>query len=145
MRKPAVAAGAVTALVTGTLMAALTVSSGALARSLPAIAALTVALVAAGTFYGWLVQTERLRMGFGPGILFWIVVLPLARLAQEFMVAGGGGAAGLGQGVAGFLVYQALVGGAFGLGFVLLHNQIWMWLTPNSERKPSARGGRIAN
>jgi hypothetical protein len=140
--KPAVVAGALTALLTGGLMAALTVSSGGLARSLPAIVALTVALVAAGALFGWLMQTERLRMGFGPGILFWIAAFPLARFAQELMVAGGGGPAGLEQGIASFFIYQAMVGGAFGLGFVLLHNQIWMWLSAISERKRSSRSGK---
>jgi hypothetical protein len=132
--KPVVAAGVLTAVVTGGVMAALTVSAGGLASSLPAIAALTAALVAGGVFYGWLIQAGRLRVGFGPGILFWIVAFPFARLAQEWMVPGGGGAAGLGQGIASFLVFQAMVGGAFGLGFVLLHNQIWGWLSAGSER-----------
>ncbi|MGH2817337.1 MAG: hypothetical protein ACRDJS_02610 [Actinomycetota bacterium] len=49
----------------------------------------------------------------------------------------GGGKAGLSQGIAGFLVYQAMVGSAFGLGFLLLHNQIWTWLSAGAER-----GGR---
>jgi hypothetical protein len=122
-------------------MAGLTVAAGGLARSLPAIVTLTAAIVAAGVFYGWLLQTARLRMGFGPGILFWIAAFPLARFAQELMMAGGGGPAGLGQGFTSFLIYQAMVGGAFGLGFVLLHNQIWMWLSAISNRKRSSGGG----
>ncbi len=123
-------------------MAALTVAAGGLASSAPAIVALTAAIVAVGVFYGWLLETERLRMGFGPGILFWIVAFPLARSAQELMVAGGGGHAGLEQGIVSFFIYQAMVGGAFGLGFVLLHNQIWMWLSASSERKRSSESGR---
>jgi hypothetical protein len=123
-------------------MAALTVAGGELANSLPAIVMLTAAIVAAGMLYGWLMQTERLRMGFGPGILFWVGAFPLARLAQELIGVGGGGPAGLGQGFVPFLIYQAMVGGAFGLGFVLLHNQIWMWLSASSERKRSSRSGR---
>ena len=132
--KPAVTAGALTAIVTGGLMAGLTVAGGELANSLPAIVALTAVLLAAGLLFGWLVQTQRLRMGFGPGILFWIAAFPLARLAQE-VIGAGGGPAGLGQGVMSFLVYQAMVGGAFGLGFVLLFNQIWMMLSRGSNRK----------
>ena len=122
-------------------MAGLTVSAGGSANSLPAIVALTAAIAAAGGLYGWLVDAERLRTGFGPGILFWIVALPLARLAQELVVAGGGGRAGLGQGVTSFFIYQAMVGGAFGLGFVLLHNQIWMFLSVITKRKRSPGGG----
>jgi hypothetical protein len=141
--KPAVVAGALTAMVTGGLMAAL--AAGDLASSLPAIVTLTAAIVAAGMLYGWLMQTERLRMGFGPGILFWVAAFPLARLAQELIGVGGGGPAGLGQGFVSFFIYQAMVGGAFGLGFVLLHNQMWMWLSVSSERKRSSRRGGIAN
>jgi hypothetical protein len=143
--KPAVVAGALTAMVTGGLMAALTVAAGELANSLPGIAMLTTAIVAAGLLYGWLMQTERLRMGFGPGILFWVAAFPLARLVQELVGVGGGGPAGLGQGMVSFLIYQVMVGGAFGLGFVLLHNQIWMWLSASSERRRSSRRRGVAS
>jgi hypothetical protein len=137
-----VAAGGLTAAVVGGMMVALTLSAGGLASSLPAIAALTASLLAAGLTFGWLIHTERLRAGFGPGILFWIAAFPLARLAQEFMIAGGGGQAGLSQGMAGFLIFQAMVGGAFGLGFVLLHNQITALLTrAGSGRDSPERGG----
>jgi hypothetical protein len=37
--------------------------------------------------------------------------------------------------IAGFFICQAMVGGAFGLGFLLLHNQILTWLSAGSERK----------
>lgn len=143
--QPAVMAGALTAMVTGGLMAALTVAAGDLAASLPGIAMLTAAIVAAGLLYGWLMQTERLRMGFGPGILFWVAAFPLARLVQELVGVGGGGPAGLGQGMVSFLIYQVMVGGAFGLGFVLLHNQIWMWLSASSERRRSSRRRGVAS
>ena len=126
-------------------MAALTVAAGELANSLPGIAMLTTAIVAAGLLYGWLMQTERLRMGFGPGILFWVAAFPLARLVQELVGVGGGGPAGLGQGMVSFLIYQVMVGGAFGLGFVLLHNQIWMWLSASSERRRSSRRRGVAS
>jgi hypothetical protein len=141
--KPAVVAGALTGAVTGALMAALTMAAGGLASSLPAIVALTAAIVAFGVLYGWLLQTERLRAGFGPGILFWIAAFPVARFAQELLVAGGGGPAGLGQGLSSFLIYQALVGGAFGLGFVLLHNQIWMWVSAAMGRESPSERRRV--
>jgi hypothetical protein len=126
-------------------MAALTVAAGDLAASLPGIALLTAAILAAGLLYGWLMQTERLRMGFGPGILFWVAAFPLARFVQELVGVGGGGPAGLGQGLVSFFIYQAMVGGAFGLGFVLLHNLLWMWLSASSERKRSSRREGIAS
>jgi hypothetical protein len=128
--KPIVVAGGLTGVVTGGLMAALTASSGGLTASMLAIVVLTLALVVAGATYGWLVDSERLRGGFGSGILFWSAALPTARLAQEVLVG-----AGLRDSLPSFLVYQALVGGAFGLGFLLLHNQIEMWLSAGANRK----------
>jgi hypothetical protein len=133
--------GALAALVAGSVMVALAASAGGLAESLTTIVALTASLMVAGTTYGWLVQSGRMRVGFGPGILFWCMAFPLARLAQELMVVGGGGEAGLSQGVAGFLAYQAMVGGAFGLGFFLLHGQITMLLRRAGSGRESAGGG----
>jgi len=114
---------------TGGLMAALTASAGGLAGSLPGIAALTITLVIAGVAYGWLLESERMREGFGPGILFWSAALPVARIAQEILVG-----EGFPDGVAAFVIYQALVGGAYGLGFLLLHNQISTWLVNAASR-----------
>ncbi|MGH2778715.1 MAG: hypothetical protein ACRDJB_08690, partial [Actinomycetota bacterium] len=116
---PRVIAGGVTAVVAGGLMAALTASAGGLAGSVVGIAALTLTLVVAGMTYGWLVDSERLPEGFGSGILFWTAALPAARVAHEILVGDG-----VPDGVIGFVIYQALVGGAFGLGFLLLQNQI---------------------
>jgi hypothetical protein len=129
---PTVVAGGLTGVATGGLMAALTASTGGLTASLPAIVALTLALVAAGVTYGWLVDSERLRGGFGSGILFWSAALPAARLAQEALVG-----AGLRESVPSFLVYQAMVGGAFGLGFLLLQNQIAALVTASDRRRSS--------
>lgn len=128
MRTP-VAAGALTALVTGVVMAVLASSADGLVESLPGIIFLTSLLVAAGVFYGWLVQLERLRPAFGPGILYWMCAFPAARLIFELVGEGTSSRAGLSDGVMGFLVYQAMVGAAFGLGFVLLHNQFDALLT----------------
>lgn len=138
--KPHVVAGGLTALVTGGLMAALTASAGGLAGSLPAIAALTVTLAVAGALYGWLVEVGRVRGGFGSGIVFWSVAFPIARLAQEVLVG-----SGLSESLAAFLIYQALVGGAFGLGFLILHNQLSALLVTfgSREKVPSPQGGPL--
>jgi hypothetical protein len=134
---PRVVAGVFTALVAGGLMAALTASAGGLAGSLLGIVALTLTLVVAGAVYGWLVESERLSGGFGSGILFWTAALPAARVAQEMFVG-----EGIPDGVLGFVVYQALVGGAFGLGFLLLQNQISTLLLTVRTKRASAHGGR---
>lgn len=135
---PRVIAGGVTALVAGGLMAALTASAGGLAGSVPGIAALTLTLVVAGATYGWLVDSDRLQEGFGSGILFWTAALPAARVAQEILVG-----EGLPDGVVAFVVYQALVGGAFGLGFLLLQNQISKWLLYSRAKRASAAEGNL--
>jgi hypothetical protein len=127
--KPPVLAGGLTALVTGGLMAALTASAGGLPGSLAGIVALTLPLVAAGVAYGWLVDSERVTGGFGSGILFWTAAFPAARVAQEIIAADG-----LPEDFLSFVIYQALVGGAFGLGFLLLHNQISTGLAHWSQR-----------
>jgi hypothetical protein len=135
---PRVVAGGVTALVAGGLMAALTASAGGLAGSLPGIAALTLTLVVAGAAYGRLVDSERLPEGFGSGILFWTVAFPAARVAHEMLVG-----EGVPDGVVAFVVYQALVGGAFGLGFLLLQNQISTLLLNSRAKKASSPEGTL--
>jgi len=135
---PRVVAGVFTAVVAGGLMAALTASAGGLSGSLPGIVALTLTLVVAGGAFGWLVDNERLSGGFGSGILFWTVALPVARVAQEVLVG-----EGIPEGVLAFVVYQALVGGAFGLGFLLLHNQVSTLLLTVRTKRASAHGGSV--
>jgi len=135
---PRVVAGVFTALVAGGLMAALTASAGGLSGSMPGIVALTLTLVVAGAAFGRLVDTERLSGGFGSGILFWTAALPVARVAQEVLVG-----EGIPEGVLAFVAYQALVGGAFGLGFLLLHNQVSTLLLTVRTKRASAHGGSV--
>jgi hypothetical protein len=120
-------AGAIVALVTGVLMAAIAAPTGGLSRSMLGIVALTLPLLLAGVFYGWLLDSGRLRVGFGPGILYWVVAFPVARLSQELIV--GSETMSVSEVLGDFMIFQALVGGAFGLGFFLLHNQISAWMS----------------
>jgi hypothetical protein len=138
MRRPLgtpVAAGALTAFVTGGVMAVLASTAGGLAASMPAIAGLTALLVVAGVVYGWLVQTEQLRPAFGPGIVYWSIAFPAARLIFELVAGDPDSRGGLSNGLMGFLVYQAMVGAAFGLGFILLHNQVSILLDRQARRR----------
>ena len=135
---PRVIAGGVTAIVAGGLMAALTASAGGLAGSVVGIAALTLTLMVAGMAYGWLVDTERLPEGFGSGILFWTAALPAARVAHEMLVGDG-----VPDSIVGFVVYQALVGGAFGLGFLLLQNQVSMLILNSRSKRASSPEGNV--
>jgi hypothetical protein len=124
-------AGAIAAVVTGVLMAAIAAPTGGLSESMLGILALTLPLLLAGVFYGWLLDSGRLRVGFGPGILYWVVAFPLARLSQELMV--GSGTMNVTEVLGDFMIFQALVGGAFGLGFFLLHNQISAWMSKEEQ------------
>jgi hypothetical protein len=124
-------AGAIVALVTGVLMAVIAARAGGLAASMLGILALTLPLLLAGVFYGWLLDSGRLRVGFGPGILYWVVAFPVARLSQELMV--GSERMSVSEVLGDFMIFQALVGGAFGLGFFLLHSQISAWMSKEEQ------------
>ncbi|MPZ92712.1 MAG: hypothetical protein GEU68_14015 [Actinobacteria bacterium] len=118
-------------------MAALTASAGGLTGSLPGIVALTPTLVVAGVTYGWLWTASA-----WPGVWVRDLVLDgrVARRAtgQELLVG-----QGIPEGVMGFVVYQALVGGAFGLGVLLLQNQVSTLLLNARTKRASAHGGRV--
>lgn len=121
-------AGAITALVSGALMVGFMAAAGQLRALLPAAAAFTATVVLAGVVFDRLLDSGRMRYGYGPAIVFWIVAFPLVRLVQELVSAVAGAETMLGEGPVGFVVWQTLVGGAFGLGFVLLHQQVWQYL-----------------
>ena len=64
------------------------------------------------------------------------MAFPLARLSQELMV--GSETMSVSEVLGDFMIFQALVGGAFGLGFFLLHNQISAWM---SREEPGGAAG----
>jgi hypothetical protein len=112
--------GALTAVVTGGVMALLvTIAGEGVSGFTAAILALTVPLVAAGVLFGWLTDTERLR-GFGRALLFWAAAFAVARLTQQLLVGEGE----VKDGLIGFVLYQGFVGVLFGLGFLLLYQQV---------------------
>jgi hypothetical protein len=83
-----------------------------------AILALTVPLLAAGVLFGWLTDHDRLT--FGRALLYWAAAFSVCRLAQELLV----GDREIKDGLIGFVLYQAIVGMLFGLGFLLLYQQV---------------------
>lgn len=83
-----------------------------------AILALAIPLLGAGVLFGWLTDTERLT--FGRAILYWAAAFSVSRLTQQLLVGEGD----VKDGLIGFVVYQAFVGGLFGLGFLLLYEQV---------------------
>jgi hypothetical protein len=84
-----------------------------------AILALTIPLLAAGVLFGWLTDHDRLT--FGRALLYWAAAFSVCRLTQELLV---GGNREIKDGLVGFVLYQAIVGMLFGLGFLLLYQQV---------------------
>jgi uncharacterized membrane protein len=112
-------AGALTAVVTGGIMALLVTIAGEGASSFTAaILALTVPLLAAGVLFGWLTDHERLT--FGRALLYWAAAFAVCRLTQELLI----GDREIKDGLIGFVLYQGIVGMLFGLGFLLLYQQV---------------------
>jgi hypothetical protein len=83
-----------------------------------AILALTIPLLGAGLLFGWLTDNDRLS--FGRALLYWAAAFAVCRLTQELLV----GNRQLKDGLIGFLLYQGFVGVLFGLGFLLLYQQV---------------------
>jgi hypothetical protein len=112
-------AGALTAIVTGGVMAFLVTIAGEGASSFTAaILALTIPLLGAGLLFGWLTDNDRLT--FGRALLYWAAAFAVSRLTQELLV----GNREPKDGLIGFLLYQGFVGVLFGLGFLLLYQQV---------------------
>jgi hypothetical protein len=130
-------AGALTAVVTGGVMALLVTIAGEGASSfIAAILALTIPLLAAGLLFGWLTDNDRLT--FGRALLYWAAAFAVSRLTQELLV----GNRQLKDGLIGFLLYQGFVGVLFGLGFLLLYQQVLAGLRRVlGDRAPDPDGG----
>jgi hypothetical protein len=113
-------AGALTAVVAGGVMALLvTIAGEGIASFITAILALTIPLLIAGLLFGWLTRTQRLH-SFGRAILFWATAFSVSRLTQQLVIAD----ADVEDGLVGFVIYQMVVGILFGLGFMLLYQQV---------------------
>jgi drug/metabolite transporter superfamily protein YnfA len=112
-------AGALTAVVTGGVMSLLvTIAGRELSGFTAAILALTIPLIGAGVLFGWLMETQRLP-SFGRAMAYWGVAFSASRVIQQFLV----GDRHPKDGLVGFVIYQAIVGMLFGLGFLLLYQQ----------------------
>jgi hypothetical protein len=83
-----------------------------------AILALTIPLLGAGVLFGWLTDHDRLT--FGRALLYWAAAFAVCRLTQELLI----GDREIKDGLIGFVLYQGLVGMLFGLGYLLLYQQV---------------------
>jgi hypothetical protein len=112
-------AGALTAVVTGGVMALLvTIAGEGVSSFTAAILALTIPLLGAGVLFGWLTDNDRLT--FGRALLYWAAAFSVSRLTQQLLVGQGS----VKDGLLGFVIYQGIVGMLFGLGFLLLYQQV---------------------
>jgi hypothetical protein len=103
-----------------------------------AILALTIPLLGAGVLFGWLTDHDRLT--FGRALLYWAAAFSVSRLTQELLV----GNREIKDGLIGFVLYQGIVGMLFGLGYLLLYQQVLAGLRKlfGEPAAPEAEGGR---
>jgi hypothetical protein len=130
------------------LLAGATVGGLAVIGGLPAgtvaisAAALGIPLAAAGAGYELLVARERLRPGgIAPAALYWLVAFTAARLVDQALVAVlTGSAPAYRGGVAAFVVWQAIVGSLFGIGFIWIREHLApLWWLRIHRHNPVAR------
>ena len=81
-----------------------------------------------GIIYDALLDAGKLRFGYAaPTALYGILTFPIARLIQELLLTqifGQGITLQQESGVLSFLAYQAIMGFGYGIGFLMIHNQI---------------------
>jgi hypothetical protein len=121
--------GMVIGFVAGLIVGALAAVGGAPANFI-IIAALGLGIPLAifGIIYDALLDAGKLNFGYAaPTALYGVLTFPLARLVQELlltMIYGQGITLQQEAGVLSFLVYQAIMGFGYGIGFLMIHNQI---------------------
>ncbi|MDR0346735.1 MAG: hypothetical protein LBI49_27170 [Nocardiopsaceae bacterium] len=105
-------------------------------------AALGVPLAAAGAGYELLVAAGRLRLGgIAPAALYWLAAFTAARLVDQGLVALlTGTAPEYRGGIAGFVVWQAIVGSLFSIGYLWIREHISpLWWVRIAGHNPVAR------
>lgn len=89
---------------------------------------LGIPLAVFGVIYDALLDAGKLNFGYAaPTALYGVLTFPVARLLQEVLltvVFGEGITLQQESGVLSFLVYQAMMGFGYGIGFLMIHNQI---------------------
>jgi hypothetical protein len=125
LKLPGMAIGFVAGLIVGALAAV----GGAPANFIIVAAlGLGIPLAIFGIIYDALLDAGKLRFGYAaPTALYGVLTFPIARLLQELLLT-----AIFGQGITlqqewsvlSFLAYQAIMGFGYGIGFLMIHNQI---------------------
>src|SRR5215218_2794635 len=89
---------------------------------------LGIPLAIFGIIYDALLDAGKLNFGYAaPSALYGVLTFPIARLVQELLLTaifGQGITLQQESGVLSFLVFQGIMGFGYGIGFLMIHNQI---------------------
>jgi len=136
--------GAMIGLLAGAIVGGLAAIGGLPAGTIAiSAAALGIPLAAAGAGYELLVARGRLRLGgIAPAALYWLVAFPAARLVDQALVAAlTGSTPAYRGGVVAFVVWQAIIGSLFGIGFIWIREHLApLWFLHIRHHNPVARG-----
>ncbi len=115
--------------VAGAIVGALAAFVGApTSYILVAALGLGIPLAFFGIIYDALLDAGKLNFGYAaPSALYGVLTFPIARLVQELLLTaifGQGITLQQESGVLSFLAYQAIMGFGYGIGFLMIHNQI---------------------
>jgi hypothetical protein len=121
--------GMVIGFVAGLLVGALAAVGGApTSQIVVAALGLGIPLAIFGMIYDALLDAGKLSFGYAaPTALYGVLTFPIARLVQELLltqVFGQGITLQQESGILSFLAYQAMMGFGYGIGFLMIHNQI---------------------
>jgi hypothetical protein len=125
LKIPGMTIGFVAGLIVGALAA---VASAPANFIIIAALGLGIPLAVFGMIYDALLDAGKLNFGYAaPTALFGVLTFPIARLVQELLLTaifGQGITLQQESGVLSFLAYQAIMGFGYGIGFLMIHNQI---------------------
>ena len=125
LKIPGMTIGFVTGAIVGALAAFVGAPTGYI---IVAALGLGIPLAIFGILYDALLDAGKLNFGYAaPSALYGVLTFPVARLVQELLLT-----AIFGQGITlqeeanvlQFLVYQGIMGFGYGIGFLMIHNQI---------------------
>jgi hypothetical protein len=136
------APGAAIGVIAGAVVGGLTALVGLpVSWALVGTVTLGVPLALLGGVYGMLLAAGRFKPGtFTPAGLYWLVGFPLSRLVHETMTPVVlGGSPTPPADIPTFLIFQALVGLGFAIGFIWLFERITpAWLVSIKDHNPAA-------
>ena len=125
LKIPGMAIGFAAGLLVGALAVVASAPTGFV---IVAALGLGIPLAIFGIIYDVLLDAGKLNFGYAaPTALYGVLTFPIARLLQELLLTvifGQGITLQQEAGVLSFLAYQAIMGFGYGIGFLMIHNQI---------------------